>query len=84
MACDLKITADILFDCADAPKRNLDGGQAVLINWDDIDFAATVVAGSTIQDLVLKSGTTGFTLQWYRDLASATGTYTPDTEQIDG
>lgn len=84
MACDLKITADILYDCIDTPKRNLDNGSAVLINWEDIDFAGSTVSGGTITDLVLKTGTTGYKLDWYKDLASATGTYAPDAEQIDG
>lgn len=84
MACDLKLTGDILFDCSDAPKRNLDAGKAVLINWDDIDFAASVSSGETIPTIATKSGTTGYAIEWYKDLASATGTYTPDAENVDG
>lgn len=84
MACPDKLTADILFDCADAPKRGVDGGSAVLINWEDIDFAATTMTGGTVSDLALKSGTTGIKLEWYKDLASSTGTFAPNAEDVDG
>lgn len=82
--CSPKVTADILYDCADSPKRGVDGGKAVLINWDDIDFAATTMNGAMVTDLVLKAGTTGFTVEWYKDLASANSSFSPNTEDIDG
>ncbi|MGD2113417.1 MAG: hypothetical protein PVG07_00080 [Acidobacteriota bacterium] len=84
MACANKVTADILFDCADAPKKGIDGGKAVLINWDDIDRAASTVNGSIVTDLVLKSGTSGISISWYKDLASANSSFAPNTEDVDG
>lgn len=84
MTCAKKLTADILFDCADAPKKGIDGGKAVLINWDDIDFSSSTESGATITDLVLKAGTTGISFEWYKDLASANSSFAPNTEDIDG
>jgi hypothetical protein len=84
MACNKKVTDDLLFDCADAPKKGIDGGKGVLINWDDIDRTASVQAGATISDLVLKAATAGFSVQWYKDLASANSSFTPNTEDVDG
>lgn len=84
MACNKKITDDILFDCADMPKRGIDGGKAVIINFEDIDRAASTVAGATITDLILKAGLTGFQVQWYKDLASMNSAFTPAADQIDG
>lgn len=84
MACNKKITADILFDCADAPKKGLDGGKAVIINYDDIDFTASTVSGATITDLVTKSGTAGLEIQWYKELASTATAFTANSEDVDG
>lgn len=84
MSCDKKVTADMLYDCADAPKRGIDGGKSVIINWDDIDWTATTIVGETITDLVLKSGTNGFSVEWYKDLASANSSFAPAVDQIDG
>jgi len=84
MACNKKVTDDLLFDCADAPKKGIDGGKGVLINWDDIDRSGSTFSGATITDLVLKSGATGFSVQWYKDLASANSAFTPNTEDVDG
>jgi hypothetical protein len=82
--CAPKLTADILFDCADKSKRGLDGGKAVLINFEDIDKAASTVAGAVISDLVTKSGTSGFAAEWFKDLASVNSSFAPSTEDIDG
>ena len=84
MPCDKKITADLLFDCLDKPKKGIDGGKGVLINVDDIDYSASTIAGATITDLVLKSGTVGFAVEWYKDLASGNSAFTPNAEDIDG
>lgn len=84
MTCAKKVTADILFDCADAPKKGLDGGKAVLINWDDRDLAGSTESGATISDLVLKSGTSGFAFEWYKQLASGNSAFAPNAEDVDG
>ena len=82
--CTKKVTANILYACTDAPRKGVDGGKGVLINYDDIDFAASTVSGSKITDLVLKSGTAGFEVQWYKDLASANSSFAPNAEDVDG
>ena len=84
MSCDKKVTVGLLFNCLDAPKKGIVGGKGVLINWDDIDRTASTTNGSIITDLVTKSGTTGIAGEWYKDLASATGTFAPSAEDIDG
>lgn len=84
MSCDNKLSADIIFDCANKPKRGLDGNKAVLINFDDIDRAASTVSGATITDIVLKSGKSGFDATWYKDLANVNSAFAPNTEDIDG
>lgn len=82
--CSPKVTADLLFNCLDKPKKGIDGGKGVLINVDDIDLAASTIAGATITDLVLKSGKTGYAVEWYKDLASGNSAFTPNAEDIDG
>ena len=84
MTCNTKLTTDILFDCADAPKKGIDGSNAVIINWDDIDFAGSTVSGATITDLVLKTGTVGISVDWFKDLASSNSSFAPNTEDVDG
>lgn len=84
MGCNPKLTSDLLYDCADAPKKGIDGSTAVLINYDDIDFSASTVVGSKITDLVLKAGKSGFKLEWFKDLGSSNSAFAPSTEDIDG
>jgi len=82
--CAPKLTADILHDCAVKSVKGLDGGKAVIINWDDIDKASSVVAGATISDLVTLSGTSGYAAEWFKDLASVNSSFAPSTEDVDG
>lgn len=82
MACNKKITENILFDCADAPIKGLAGGKAVIINWNDIDKAGSTVSGAKITDLVTTS--TGFSIEWYKELASVASSYASNTEDVDG
>ena len=84
MTCFKKLTEDMLFDCVDSPKRGIDGGSAVLINFDDVDKEASTIDGSKITDLVLKSGTTGYSLQWYKETGLANSSFTPSNEDVDG
>lgn len=84
MGCNDKLTEDILNSCENAPKRGISGSNAVLINWEDIDRSASVVSKSTISDLVLKAGTTGYKLEWYKDLGSSNSAYAPSAEDVDG
>jgi hypothetical protein len=82
MACNKLITADILFDCADAPLKGLDGQRAVILNYADVDFVSSVQAGATITDLA--ATTVGFNVNWYKELASTAVTFSPNSEDVDG
>lgn len=84
MACNRELTLDMLFDCADAPRKGIDGDRAIIINYDDIDFSQSTVSGSKVTLLKLKSGKSGKILQWYKELASANSSYSPSTEDVDG
>lgn len=84
MACNKKITQSILFDCENLGVAGIDNATAVLVNFADVDKASSTVSAGTISDLVLFSGTTGYSLEWYKDLANATATYAPDAEAVDG
>lgn len=62
--CTGNLTADILFDCANAPVGGIEQ-NVVLINKDDIDVANTTIDASNrilLTNLQLKAGKTGFLL----------------------
>ncbi|WP_339875221.1 hypothetical protein [Olleya marilimosa] len=82
MACNKKISDSILFDCADAPIKGLSGQKAVIINWADVDKAGSTADGATITDLVTTS--TGFSIEWYKELASTATSYAANAEDVDG
>lgn len=82
MACNTKITANLLFDCADAPKKGLDGGKAVILNYDDVDFSALTQTGATVTNLATSA--VGFEVQWYKELASVASAFTANSEDVDG
>lgn len=82
--CIDELTEDILFDCSDLPIKGIEGSEAVLINWSDIDKAGSTESGATISDLVLKAAKTGYKLEWFKELASANSAFAPNTEDIDG
>lgn len=84
MACNKKITDNILFDCDATGIAGIDNGKAVLINITDVDLTGTTWSAGTITDLTLNSGTTGYSLEWYKQLATGTATFAPDAEAVDG
>lgn len=60
--CESLITAAIQFDCEEFSVRGMEA-DGVIINRDDIDFAACVIDdknGNIIKTLALKSGKTGY------------------------
>jgi hypothetical protein len=62
--CTGSLTADIIFDCANAPVAGIEQ-NVVLINKDDIDIAATTISATNrimVTNLQLKPGTTGYLL----------------------
>lgn len=63
--CEDKLSADIIKDCDNKPIGGLEV-SAVLINFDDIDKAASTLDATNdliITDLATASGTSGFTLE---------------------
>lgn len=84
MACINDLTGDALFNCDDRPVKGIDAGKAVIINYKDIDFGTTTVSGATVSNLQLKTGTTGYKLEWYKELASSNSSFSPNAEDIDG
>ena len=62
--CTGNLTADIIFDCANAPVGGIEQ-NVVLINKEDIDMANTTVDADNrvlVTNLQLKSGKTGYLL----------------------
>lgn len=82
MACNNSITANLLFDCADAPKKGLDGGKAVIINYDDVDFSSLTQSGAIVTDLATTA--VGYEVQWYKELASTATAYAANADDVDG
>jgi hypothetical protein len=64
MDCTGNLTADIVFDCLNAPVGGIEQ-NVVLINKDDIDVTATTTSAENdmvIENLSLKPGKTGYKL----------------------
>lgn len=71
MSCINKLTANISYDCSTTNRAK--GGleeKAVLINISDIDLSALTMSGSTITNLTLKSGATGYEITTIKQLNS--------------
>lgn len=63
--CTGNLTADILFDCANAPIGGIEQ-NIVIIKKDDIDVSATIIDGTNrvlVTNLQLKPGATGYRLE---------------------
>lgn len=85
MACTSKLTADLLNDCATVPKTGLmASSKAVLINQADIDLTSSTSTGAQITDLVLNASTTGYKLEYVKQLASTNSNYAPSTDAVSG
>lgn len=82
MECIQKITDDLINDCTVNPILGLKSGA--IINYDDIDWAATTVEGATITELVLKSGATGFKISWLKRLGSNNNNFVASTDAREG
>jgi len=82
--CFTDLEEDILFECADAPKKGIAEGRAVIIGYNDIDREASTSDRSIVTDLVLKDGKKGILLTWFKDLANDNNTFAPNSEDIDG
>lgn len=83
---DSTISANIAYEYNDRPLKGLDGGRAMIINYDDIDFATTPRTGAAeVSAFTLKSGgKQAYEIQFYKELASTNSVYTPNEEDVDG
>lgn len=84
MACNKKITTNISYDCLDVPIKGLDNSKAVLINYSDVDWTASTLSDGTVSALVLKAATTGYDIEWYKELGSTATSYAANAEDVDG
>lgn len=82
--CTQKLSSDLLFDCLDKPMKGLAGSRAVIVNSADLDLTTLTQNGATISSLALQSGSTGFNVEWYKELASTGSEYTKSSEDVDG
>jgi len=84
MSCINKITANISYDCSSAnrAKSGLET-KAVLLNVADLDRTAITVSGSTVTNLTLNSGTTGYSISWIKQLGSTGSEVTLNDSGVD-
>ena len=76
MSCINKLTANISYDCT--PQLRAKGGlesTAVIINKEDIDLSALTQTGAVVSNLVLNPGTSGFSIDWIKQLGNTTSEF---------
>lgn len=84
MACSNNITANIVFSCDDLPIKGLEGGEALILNWEQIDRSATTAVGAKLDTVAMKSGFQAWTINWYKELASTATALSRNAEDVDG
>lgn len=85
MSCNSKISASVALSCTDYPAKGIEGSKAVLVNYEDIDWTASTVDGSgKLTALVLSGLNTGYSIEWYKELGSASSAFSPNAEDMDG
>lgn len=82
--CVDELGANVVFSCADAPKKGIANSKAVILNYFSVDRTASVAAGAIITALVLEAGATGRSVNWFKDLANDNNSFVPNAEDIDG
>ena len=84
MDCISKLTANISYDCSPAgrAKAGLET-KAILINRADLDLTALTTSGASITNVSLTSGSTGFTIDWIKQLGSATSAFAANDAGVD-
>ncbi len=75
--CLQKLTANIVYDSCTPALRAKTGleTKAVLINRSDLDFTSITESGATVTNLSLKSGATGFSINWVKQLGNTASAY---------
>ncbi|WP_456867066.1 hypothetical protein [Galbibacter sp. BG1] len=76
MSCLNKLTSSITYDCTTGTraKGGLEG-RAVIINKTDIDLQALTQSGSTVTNITLAAGESGYEISWVKQLGSASSTF---------
>ena len=85
MACGTtKITQNISYDCTPAgrAKAGLES-KAVIINKSDLDLTALTVSGASVTNLSLASGSTGYSIEWIKQLANTASEYVANESGVD-
>lgn len=82
--CINKLTASIPYDCSPAgrAKAGLET-TAVIINKADIDLTALTQDGPTITNLSLNSGTSGFKIDWIKQLGNTASEFAKNDSGTD-
>lgn len=82
--CLNKLTANISYDCSPAGRARAGiETKAVLINKSDLDLTALTQDGITITNLSLKTGASGFKLEWIKNLGNSASEFTANDSGVD-
>lgn len=84
-SCSYRVSKSISYDCdpAKQPKAGLEE-KAILINRKDIDVATLTQSGGTITNLSLISGATAVSLEWIKQLSTASSEFAANDTGLDG
>lgn len=84
MDCIQKLTANISYDCSPAGKAKAGlETKAVIINKNDLDLTAVTTSGASITNISLMSGTTGYSIDWIKQLGSSTSEFAANDSGVD-
>lgn len=84
-SCSYRVSKSIAFDCdpQKQPKTGLEE-KAILVNRKDIDIATLTQSGGTITNLSLISGATAVSLEWIKQLSTASSEFAANETGLDG
>jgi len=77
-----KISAALKNDCTVKPVVGVKSG--VIINYEDVDWAALTETDSTLTTLPLKSGTQGYPVTWLKRMSGSTKTFVASATEREG
>jgi len=84
MECIPKLINNIAFGCDPSvrAKAGLET-RAIIINKSDIDLAALTTSGASITNISLVSGATAYSIDWIKQLGSATSAFAANDSGLD-
>lgn len=84
MECTPKLIDNIVYNCspAERAKAGLET-KAVIINRSDLDLTALTTSGASVTNISLASGATGYSIDWIKNLGSATSAYAANDSGVD-